>query len=67
MSATKKVMEVAEVVEETEIGYISPCEMYAAVPYGKQFVILYNGFQIKTCRTLITAKNFINQERKKRK
>ncbi len=54
-----------ETETKTENGYISPCEMYAAVPYGNQFVIIHNGYQIRTCRNLTTAKNFIAQERKK--
>lgn len=67
MSRTKKIIEFVEEPETIELGYISPCEMYAAVPFGAQFVILYNGFQIRTCRNITTAKNFINQERKKKK
>ena len=68
MSRTKKVIEfVAEQEEIIELGYISPCEMYAAVPYGNQFIIIHNGFQIKLCRNLTTAKNFINQDKKKKK
>lgn len=67
MPRTKKITEFIEETETIESGYISPCEMYAAVPFGMQFVILYNGYQIRTCRTLTTAKNFINQERKKDK
>lgn len=64
-SKTKKIDEFIET--NTEEGYVSPCDQYAAIPYGKQFVIIHNGYQIRTCRTLTTAKNFINQERKKTK
>lgn len=68
MARTKKTTEVvAEKEEIIELGYISPCEMYAAVPYGNQFIIIHNGFQIRLCRNLTTAKNFINQHKKKKK
>ena len=62
-SKTKKIDEF--IVNSEENSYVSPCEMYAAIPYGNQFIIIHNGFQIKICRNLTTAKNFINQERKK--
>lgn len=49
-------------------GYVSPCGMYAAIPYVKgQFIIIHNGYQIRCCKNLTTAKQFINQERKKLK
>lgn len=52
----------------TEEGYISPCGMYAAIPYVKgQFIIIHNGYQIRCCRNITTAKQFITQERKKLK
>jgi hypothetical protein len=51
-----------------EDNYISPCGMYAAVPYAKgQFIIIHNGQQIRCCRNLTSAKNFINSENKKLK
>lgn len=62
-SNTKKIDEFIQ--NNLEEGYISPCEQYAAVPFGNQFIVIHNGYQIRTCRTLTTAKNFINQEKKK--
>ena len=37
---------------------------YAAVPFGKQLMILHNGQQIKVCRTETSARNFINNHKK---
>lgn len=52
--------------EEELQGYVTKCGTYAAVPFVKgQFIIIHNGKQIKTCRTLVTAKNYINQEMRK--
>lgn len=54
--------------EEETLGYVTKCGTYAAVPfYNNQFVIIHNGYQIKTCRSIKTAKSFINQEMKKLK
>lgn len=72
MPRTKKnnLLEVSENLPlvENEIGYVSPCEQFAAVPFGEnKYIIIFNGKQIRTCKNIITAKNFINQERKKLK
>lgn len=37
---------------------------YAAVPYGKQLMIIHNGQQLKVCRTAQSARNFIDKHRK---
>lgn len=55
-------------IDSSEEGYISSCGMYAAVPYTKgQFIIIHNGHQIRCCKNITTAKQFITQERKKLK
>ena len=36
-----------------------PLKFYAAVPYGRQYVIIHKGQQIKVCRTEQSARNFI--------
>lgn len=54
--------------ENDEQGYVTTCGTFAAVPYVKgQYVIIHNGQQIRTCRNITTAKNFINQEKRKLK
>jgi hypothetical protein len=37
---------------------------YAAVPFGKQLMIIHNGQQLKVCRTESSARNFIDAHRK---
>ena len=41
-------------------GYVTKDEMWAAVPFGKQFMILHNGEHV--CGTLTTAKSYINKQ-----
>lgn len=36
---------------------------YAAVPFGKQLMIIYNGEQLKVCRTESSAHKFIKEHR----
>lgn len=36
---------------------------YAAVPFGKQLMIIYNGEQLKVCRTESSAHKFIKDHR----
>lgn len=33
---------------------------YAVVPYGKQLMVIHNGQQLKVCRTVASAKKFID-------
>lgn len=40
---------------------------FAAVPWGRRFVIIHNGFQIGDVANLDKAKVFIDKERKKLK
>ena len=39
---------------------------YAAVPCGKGLMVIHQGKQLKKCRNLISARNFIEKYRKKR-
>lgn len=43
-------------------GYVSKDEMWAAVPFGKQFMVIYNGQQVHVSGTLATAKSYINKQ-----
>jgi hypothetical protein len=40
-------------------GYVTKDGMWAAVPWGKKFVILHNGQQIHTANNYTTAKSYI--------
>jgi hypothetical protein len=49
-----------------EKGYVTNCGRFAAIPYSNgQFIIIHNGTQIRCCKNITTAKNFINSEIKK--
>jgi hypothetical protein len=49
-------------------SYCTKDEMYCAIPYGdKEYIIIYNGKQIRLCRSFDTAKKFIDMENKKLK
>jgi len=48
-------------------GYISGDRMWAAVPWGKKYISIYNGEQICVHHTLETAKKFIQKETRKKK
>lgn len=45
-------------------GYVTKDEMWAAVPFGKKFMIIHNGEQIHVVGTLATAKSYINKQLK---
>jgi hypothetical protein len=45
-------------------GFIIGKGDYAAVPFGKQLMILHKGEQLKVCRTESSARNFIQQHKK---
>jgi len=45
-------------------GYVTKDGIWAAVPFGKQFMILHNGEQIHVAGTLATAKSYINKQLK---
>lgn len=43
-------------------GFITD-DGYAAVPFGNQLMIIYNGQQLEVCRTVNSARNFIKKHR----
>jgi hypothetical protein len=43
-------------------GYVSKDRMWAAIPFGKKFMIIHNGEQIHVAGTLVTAKSYINKQ-----
>lgn len=43
-------------------GYVTKDMMWAAVPFGKKFVIIHNGEQIHTTNNLDSAKTFIDKK-----
>lgn len=45
-------------------GYVTKDEMWAAVPFGKKFMIIHNGEQIHVTGTLALAKSYINKQLK---
>lgn len=40
-------------------GYVTKDGMWAAVPWGKKFVIIHNGQQVHTANNYSTAKSYI--------
>jgi hypothetical protein len=42
-------------------GFISGS--YACVPWGNQFIVVYNGEQLKVCRTEQSARNYIKKHK----
>ena len=42
-------------------GFISSCGHIAAVPFGNQWMIVYNGRQERLCRTEKTARDYIKK------
>jgi hypothetical protein len=45
-------------------GYLSKDNTWAAVPFGKQFMIIHNGQQVYTCKTYNDAKAYIDKKSK---
>lgn len=43
-------------------GFITP-DHYAAVPYCNQLIVIFNGEQLKVCRTEQSAMKFIENHR----
>lgn len=48
-------------------GFLTRDMLWAAVPFGKKFVILHNGEQVHTANNLDTAKAFIDKKVKELK
>ena len=45
-------------------GYVTKDEMWAAVPFGKKFMIIHNGEQVHVAGTLASAKSYIDKQLK---
>jgi hypothetical protein len=45
-------------------GFTMFKDTYAAVPYGNQLMVIYNGQQLKVCRTEASARKFIDDHKK---
>jgi hypothetical protein len=45
----------------TPNGYVTKDGMWAAVPWGKKFIILHKGRQIHTCNNYKSAKTYIQK------
>ena len=45
-------------------GYVTKDGMWAAVPFGKKFMIIHNGEQVHVAGTLAVAKSYINKQLK---
>ena len=48
-----------------EFGFVTKDQLYATVPFGDQFMIIYKGQQITVCKTLDEAKLYIEKKHKK--
>jgi len=48
-------------------GYVTNDGMWAAVPWGKKFVIIHNGQQVHTANNYASAKTYIQKEIKSSK
>ena len=46
------------------LGYVTNDGMWAAVPCGKQFMIIHNGCPVRTLKTYNQSVDFINNQRK---
>lgn len=44
-------------------GFVTP-DGYAVVPFGNQFMVIYEGEQLKICRNENSSLSFINKHRK---
>ena len=45
-------------------GYVTKDGMWAAVPYGKKFIIIHNGQQVHLANNYSTAKSYILKQLK---
>jgi len=43
-------------------GYVTNDGMWAAVPFGKKFIVIHEGEQVHVAGTLATAKSYINKQ-----
>ena len=49
-------------ITENSNGYVTKDRMWAAVPFGKKFIIIHNGQQVHITNNLITAKSYITKQ-----
>ena len=45
-------------------GFVIGKGDYAAIPFGKQLMVIYRGQQLKVCRTEASARKFIDAHKK---
>jgi hypothetical protein len=45
-------------------GYVSKNGEWAAIPWGKKFIIVYKGQQVHTCNNYNSAKRYIQKSSK---
>lgn len=62
----KELKEIYNFYKNCSEGFVTK-DGYAAVPCGKQFMIVYCGEQLKLCRNESSAMNFIKKHRSKPK
>lgn len=43
-------------------GYVTKDLLWAAVPFGTNFIIIHNGFQVHTAKSLDLAKEYIQKK-----
>lgn len=43
-------------------GYVTKDGMWAAVPFGKKFVIIHNGHQVHTSNNYKSARSYISKQ-----
>jgi ABC-type uncharacterized transport system ATPase component len=43
-------------------GYVTKDGMWAAVPYGKKFIIIHNGQQVHLANNYSTARSYIQKQ-----
>ena len=48
----------------SDFDYVTNDGMWAAIPYGKQFIIIHNGCQVKVLNTYKQSVDFINNQKK---
>ena len=46
------------------LGYVTNDGMWAAIPFGKKFMIIHNGCQVKVLNTYKQSVDFINNQKK---
>ena len=44
-------------------GFTMYKDLYAAIPFGKQLMIIHSGQQLKVCRTESSARKFITDHK----